>query len=114
MSDHSTEILKAIHEIRDLVRLMAEPALAERDKRLRGDLRRIIGNSKPKADAVLLMDGTRTQRAIHKETGINEGNLSTLVKQLKNAKLLVGEGKQLKLTISVPKDFFEKNGVNGE
>jgi hypothetical protein len=82
MAEHADEILSAICEIRDLVRLLAEPAIAARDQKARNELRRIVGNSAAKAKAVVLMDGRRTQRAIHRETGINEGQLSTLVKQL--------------------------------
>jgi hypothetical protein len=107
MADIDTELLNAIYEIRDLIRLMAEPAIAERDKKLRAELRRLVGNSSPKAKAVLLMDGTRTQAIIQKDTGYNQGNLSTLVKQLNAGKLLLGDSKQPKLAISVPENFFE-------
>jgi hypothetical protein len=79
MSEHSAEILQAVSEIRDLVRLLAEPAIAARDQELRSELRRIVGRSATKAKAVLLMDGSRTQRAIHRESALNEGHLSTLV-----------------------------------
>jgi len=108
MTDNSEELLSAIKEIRDLVRIMAEPAVAERDKKARTELRRLVGSSAKKASAVLLMDGNKIQSAIQKETHINQGDLSSLVKQLKTSKLLTDEGKQPKLMISVPKDFFEK------
>ncbi len=107
MSDPTAELLSAVCEIRDLVRLLAEPAIAERDQRFRSELRRVVGNSSSKAKAVLLMDGTRVQAVIQRETGVNQGHLSTLVKQLKNANLLSGDGKQPKLAISIPADFFE-------
>jgi hypothetical protein len=107
MVDSNVELLSAIHEIRDLIRLMAEPAIAERDKKLRAELRRLVGASDPKAKSVLLMDGTRTQAVIQKATGFNQGHLSTLVKQLNANKLLAGDGKQPKLAISIPEDFFE-------
>jgi DNA-binding MarR family transcriptional regulator len=107
MVDINAELLNAIHEIRDLIRLMAEPAIAERDKKLRAELRLLVGNSSAKAKSVLLMDGTRTQAAIRKDTGLNQGNLSTLVKQLNANKLLTGDGKQPKLAISIPSTFFE-------
>jgi len=105
-----SQILSAVHEIRDLIRLLAEPAIAERDQKLRSELRRIVGRSSPKAKAVLLMDGSHPQRAIQHETGINQGNLSTFVKQLYNAKLLSGDGKQPKLVITIPSNFFESSG----
>lgn len=107
MDEISKELLSAIHEIRDLVRLMAEPAIAERDRKLRVELRRIVGRSDRVAKSVLRMDGTRTQRDIHKEVGINEGQLSTVVKQLKDSQLLSGDGKQPKLAISIPGNFFD-------
>jgi hypothetical protein len=112
MDDHSSEILSAVREIRDLILLMAEPAIAERDRKLRGELKRIVGNSVPKAKSVLRMDGTRTQAAIRSETGINQGDLSTLVKRLKESKLVSGDGKEPKLAIVIPATFFEGGAKN--
>lgn len=106
------DILSTVREIRDLVRLLAEPAIAERDRKTRGELRRIVGNGVAKKKAVLLMDGSRTQRAIYREAGINQGNLSMLVKQLKSANLLLGDGKEPKLSISVPANFFENESTD--
>ena len=113
MEDSSGEILNTVREIRDLIRLMAEPAIAARDKKFRDELRRLVGNSKPKAKAVLLMDGSRTQKEIHNETSMHQGNLSTLVKQLGEGKLLSGDGKKPKLTITIPANFFE-DGASDE
>jgi hypothetical protein len=113
----NTEILL---EIRDLLRLMAEPALAKRDERLQTSLKQIIGASKLKAKAVLLMDGMRSQAAIKKDCGIDFGDLSRLVKALRGAeligpddklhkaKLLDGDIKKPKLAILIPPNFFEK------
>jgi hypothetical protein len=112
MDEHSDEILSAVREIRDLIRVMAEPAIAERDKKLRGELLKIVGRSTPKAKAVLLMDGSRTQSVIHRETGVNAGHLSTLVKKLTGASLLLGSGKTPKLAISVPANFFENEATD--
>lgn len=108
MSD--SELLSAVQEIRDLVRLLAEPAIAARHQKLRAELKRIVGRSANNGKSVLLMDGSRTQADIQRETKINQGNLSTLVKQLKESKLLAGEGKNPKLAISVPASFFENGG----
>jgi len=107
MDDVSGELLAAVREIRDLIRLMAEPAIAERDRKLREKLREIVGRSDRVAKSVLLMNGTRNQRDIHREVGINEGQLSTIVKQLKANQLLAGDGKQPQLAISIPSNFFE-------
>lgn len=113
MSEQSAKILEAVNEMRDLLRLMAEPAIAERDKKLRVELRRIAGKATgKKAQAILLMDELRNQRSIVNECGINAGDLSTLVKGLKEANLLSGDGKHPRLAISIPKDFFERgNGA---
>lgn len=113
MGDEFAELLGAVREIRDILLLMAEPAIAERDKKLRDELRRIVGNGAAKAAAVLLMDGSRTQAAIRSESGMNQGNLSTLVKRLDDSKLLLGQVKQPKLAISIPANFFQ-NGAGDE
>ena len=111
--DSSSELLTAVHEIRDLLRLLAEPAIAERDHKLRSELCRIVGKSPAKARAVLLMDGNRTQADIRRETGFHQGNLSTFVKQLGSGNLLSDDGKKPKLAISVPANLFE-SGVKDE
>jgi DNA-binding MarR family transcriptional regulator len=112
MADHSDELLDAVRELRDLVRLLAEPAIAERDKKLRAELRRLVGRSPKKSKAVLLMDGKRKQADIKREGGINQGDLSTLVKQLKAASLITADAKQPKLTISITSNFFEDGAAN--
>jgi hypothetical protein len=112
MSD--AEILAAICEIRDLVRLIAEPQIAARDKKLRDELARIVGSGAAKRKAVFAMDGTRTQMAIHQQTGMHSGNLSTLVKELSKSQLLSGDPKKPKLAISIPTDFFEHVGERHE
>jgi hypothetical protein len=106
MSDK--EILTAICEIRELVRLIAEPQIAARDKKLRDELIRIVGSGAAKRNAVLAMDGTRTQSAIAKETGIQQSNLSPLVKQLNQSKLLTGDPKTPKLAITIQSNFFDQ------
>jgi hypothetical protein len=102
-----TELLR---EIRDLLRLVAEPALAEREKALRSALLQIVGKSKQKEQAVVLMDGTRSQMAIHKQCGIDKGALSRLVKSLREASLLGDDDKQPKTVLPVPPNFIEAFG----
>jgi len=104
-----TEILR---EIRDLLRLIAEPALAKRDERLRASLEAIVGKSKQKAEAVLLMDGTRPQTAVGKECGMDVGNLSRLVKALRSAELINPDDKNLKLVFPLPSNFLDQIGVS--
>jgi hypothetical protein len=43
MDDGYTEILGAVREIRDLVRLLAEPAIAERDRKLGANFDGLLG-----------------------------------------------------------------------
>lgn len=106
-SDEQTELVR---EIRDLLRIIAEPAIAERDKKLRAELRRVTGGSERRRRAVSLMDGTRLQADIQRETRINQGDLSTFVKALNGARLLSGDLKRPKLAISIPATFFETEG----
>lgn len=108
MSDQSEQMLQVLTEMRDLLRLMAEPAIAQRDKRLRGELRSIAGSATgKKAKAILQMDGTKNQAAIREMCGIDSSDLSNLVKRLRSADLLKGDPKQPQLAISIPPNFFE-------
>lgn len=106
MSLDSEAVYAAILEMRDLLRLMAEPAIAERDRKHRTELRRLGGNSAPKAKAAALMNGTRTQSALVAEIKIHKGSLSDFVKQLNTSKLLRGDPKLPELAITLPPDFF--------
>lgn len=101
-------MMSVLVEMRDLLRLIAEPAIADRDKKFREALRVIGGSATSKtAKAILLLDGTRTQADISKACGIAKGNLSILVKKLKAAELLMDDSKQPQLAISIPPNFFE-------
>jgi len=99
-----TELLR---EMRDLLRVIAEPVLAKRDQKLRASLSAVVGKSKAKAKAVVLMDGSRTQAAICKESGIDPGDLSRLAKALRAKALIAVDEKHPKLIIAIPSDFFE-------
>jgi hypothetical protein len=115
MTDKPDPMLLVLTDMRELLRLMAEPAIAERDKKRRATLRGIAGNSaSKKAGAILLMDGARTRRDIISVCGIHEGELSVLVKKLNAAELLIGDGKQPQLAISIPHNFFEQKGGGNE
>ena len=77
MSDHSEKLLHVLSEMRDLLRLIAEPAVAQRDKKLREALRSIAGSAAgKKAKAIVLMDGSKKQTGISSDCGINQGDLS--------------------------------------
>lgn len=105
-----TEDTEILREIRDLLRLMAEPALAKRDERLRTSLHQVIGKSKQKAEAVVLMDGTRSQADIRKDCRIDDGNLSRLVKALREAELIGPDDRHPKLVFPVPANLPETVG----
>ncbi|MGX9391808.1 hypothetical protein ACWX0K_00515 [Nitrobacteraceae bacterium UC4446_H13] len=107
MNDEPTQMLSVLTEMRDLLRLLAEPAIAERDKKHRETLRVIGGKvAGKKAKAILLMDGEKTQTEISKACGIDRGDLSNLVKSLKANELLTNDPKP-RLVISIPANFFE-------
>ena len=108
-----SEDTKLLREMRDLLLVMAEPALAKRDERLRAALGDIVGKSKPRAKAVLLMDGTRSQSSIKNESGIDAGDLSRCVKALREASLL-GRDENPKLVIAIPPNFFEQQPREGK
>lgn len=91
---------------------MAEPALAARDARLRAELTEAVGKSKAAAKAALLMDGSRSQAAICKESGINKGQLSTFTKALRAKGLIALDDKEPKLVISIPPNFFDNSEKN--
>ncbi|WP_311029413.1 MarR family transcriptional regulator [Mesorhizobium koreense] len=111
MSDHSSQMLGVLAEMRDLLKLIAEPHLAQRDKKPREVLRSIVGSAAgKKAKAVPLMNGTRNQAGIVAECGIHKGDLSVLVKRLKDAGLLTGDPKQPQLAIALPEGFFSDAG----
>ncbi len=115
MSAESAQMMRVLTEMRDLLRLIAEPAIAERDEKLRKKLRDIAGSATgKKAKAILMMDGTRNQAGIVSECGINQGDLSQLVKKLKAAELLAGGPKQPQLVISIPINFFEQKENSDE
>lgn len=109
MSDEPAELLAEVRQIRKLLELLAEPAIAQRDVKLRGELRRIVGSSQKKRQAVLLMDGDRTQTQIVAQTSVNKGDLSTMVGKLEGAGLLADGKKHPKLAISIPLNFFDGN-----
>ena len=98
--------IELLIEIRDLLQVMAEPALAKRDEKLRDALRDIAGNGRKSAAAVTLMDGSRTQSTIAKEAQIDKGQLSRLVRALAKASLVTADERHPKLALSVPHNFF--------
>ena len=107
--NEQTELLR---EMRNLLLVVAEPELAKRDAKPRAALREIVGKSKPKAKAVLLMDGTRNQTAIRNESGLDAGALSRCVKAMREASLLNNGDQNPKLVIPIPPNFFDSTEDN--
>lgn len=101
-------------EIRDLLQVMAEPLLEKRHKKFRDGIRKVVGKKQSARGAVLLMDGTRTQAAIAKESGMDASHLNRLVKELEKESLCAMEGKHPKLARKLPTDFFDHNGESDE
>lgn len=109
MSEDAKELLALAQKIHDLLELLAEDKIAQRDAKQRTALREIVGSSVPKQKSVMLMDGTRTQADIRRVTKINQGHLSTLVGELRKAKLLAHDESGPNLAISIPPNFFEQD-----
>ena len=84
--------------MRKLLELLAEPAIAQRDAKLRDELRRIVGSSSKKQQSVLLMDGEPHADADHRANVCGSRvSLSTMVGKLESAGLLADGKKQPKL-----------------
>lgn len=107
MKDEPDEMLSLVRRIHDLLELMAEDKLAQRDAKQRTSLREIVGSGAAKQRAVFLMDGSRTQADIVRATSVNQGHLSVMIANLHKAKLLTDDPKKPKLAISIPANFFE-------
>jgi hypothetical protein len=108
--EEQTELLRKILE---MLTLMAEPQIAQRDQKLRAALAEVVGKGQLKARAVSLMDGTRAQSAICKESGIDAGGLSRLTKALREKGLIGAEDKLPKLAFPLPPGFWtEFEGQN--
>ena len=104
--------LEVLLEIRDLLQVIAEPALSERDKKLRTSLRSVVGSSDKRARAVQLMDGSESQSAIAKEAGLDAGNVSRLAKALAAERLSSSDEKCPRLLLRIPHTFFDTEGVD--
>lgn len=99
------EQMDLLREMVELLRLIAEPEIAKRDKKRRIVLAEIIGKSQQKIKAVQLMDGLMTQAAIVKQIGIDAGNFSRFIKALRIAKLIAEDDKAPKLLVTLPPGF---------
>lgn len=107
--EHAGHLLEEVRQMRKLLELLAEPAIAQRDAKLRNELRKIVGASSKKQQSVLLMDGSRTQSQIIAQTSVNKGDLSKMVGKLESAGLLADGKKHPNLAIFIPPNFFDVN-----
>jgi hypothetical protein len=106
VTDQPETLLSVALEIRELIRLMAEPVIAQRDEKPRSAIRLIVGKSEAKRQAVVLMDGSRSQTEIRQLIKIDQGDLSKMVKALRSGGLLSADEKP-RLAIALPANFFE-------
>jgi hypothetical protein len=102
-----TEI-EVLTEMCGLLRLIAEPEIARRDAKLRKSILKIVGRSKARAAAILLMDGTRTRAQISKQSGIDAGELTRLIGACSPEGLLDASEKHPKLRIPISANFLEE------
>jgi hypothetical protein len=103
------QLVEEVRQIRKLLELLAEPAIAQRDARLRGELRKIVGSSSKKQQSAFLMDGSMTQKQIVAKTAVNQGDLSVMVGKLESVGLLLDGKKLPRLAISIPSTFFDQD-----
>ena len=106
--------IELMTEIRDLLLLLAEPALAKRDQKFRDALRKVVGKGQKNVAAVSLMNGSLSQAAIVKNTQIDQGQLSRLVKALAKESLIAADDKHPKLVVAIPANFFQDGEKNNE
>lgn len=107
MSDQTATLISISKEMLKLLRIIAEPELAKQDMEPRAALKRIVGKSLIKAQAVQLMDGTRSQSEIKQSMKIDASDLSKLVKALREASLLESDEKPT-LAFYIPVRFFDE------
>jgi len=100
--------LELLEEIRDLLAVIAEPAVEKRDAKQRASLREVVGKSRKRAAAVGLMDGSRTQAAIVQQAAIDKGQLSKMVKALGQSGLVSADTKHPTLVLRIPANFFDE------
>jgi hypothetical protein len=100
-SEHVQLLLEEVRQMRKLLELLAEPAIAQRDAKLRDELRTIVGSSTPKQESVLLMDGSRTQAQLI--SGNRCISNATVVKQYVEEHLKTKDAKKIMRECEDPK-----------
>lgn len=106
--------IELLMEIRDLLKVMAEPALIKQDEKFKQAVQAVAGKSRKSGAAILLMDGSRTQAAISKQASIDPSQLNRLVKTLEANSLIGVDEKYPKLRVKLSPSFFDQKGRTNE
>lgn len=101
------EVKQILLEIRDYLKVLAGPQLAERDREGRQKIVDLAGKSVKRRATILAVDGVRSRADIQKAVGIDQGDLSRFVSELKAASLLVEEGRIPRLAVTVDAGMFK-------
>lgn len=108
--EYNEKIVNLLTEIRELLRIIAEPQLAERDRQGRATIVKIVGRSQKRKSAVLLIDAVRTRADIQKLSEIDPGDLSRFMSELKEAQLCEEQSRVPRLRVSVDEKMFDQKG----
>ena len=100
-------LLIAVLEIKELLKLIAEPQLAQRDEKNRSLLRATVGKSLWKQKVIPHLDGTKTQTDIRNVVKVDRSDLAKFIRALRATDLLVGSEKP-HLNIDIPATFFQE------
>ena len=98
MNDTTIDNNSLLEEIRDLLIPISAIARAQLVEEGPDRLRAIVGSGQ-RQGAAQMMDGAHTRSEIQRLTGINAPNLSTLVKELREAGLLTERASKPRLIV---------------
>lgn len=103
-----TGAVRLLEEIRDLLKLIAEPQIRERERVGREMVRQIVGKSMKRRAAVLLIDGIRTRVQVQKEASIDQGDMSRLIAALVRAGVVTERDKVPQLKVDLDQSILEE------
>jgi len=106
-SNETTSITTLLTDIRDLLLLIAEPAIAKRDSGLRASIREAVGTGVKRQAASLLMNGKLTRKEIQAQSTIDQSGISRLVSELIEKGLALEEDSRPCLVCQLPSDFYK-------
>lgn len=89
LTDDESEEVLLLREIRDLLRPVADHYQATYD--MRQTVRALVNSSAGRRKAWELAEGNLSQGDIHKESGMDQGNLSRFFKQLREIGAITGD-----------------------